>query len=108
MGCALLFCLANIYFNAGVGYVITPPNHIEPWMFQIRNNMPVIGLTGVRLYDMNQSANPMARVSIGEEWEPSTKIRIAFEISHESWAGTRKDHGLTGAWLQVKAYPWRK
>lgn len=108
MECLLLVCLSNLYFNIGIGYADTPSSHIQAWKYQPEHAPAVIGFTGVRPYDLNLAANPMARVSFGHEWEPSVKVRISLEVSHESWLGTGKDKGLNSAWVSLKTFPWRE
>jgi len=96
--CAVIFCLANIYLEGAVGYVEptpSPPVHIQK-------------INGLWKYDANYAANPMGRIAVGHEWNPSSKVRVDLELRHESWIGTTADHGQNSAWMSVRVLPWRK
>lgn len=101
MQCAFLLCLSGLFLEGGVGYVAPTPSP-PAWAFQ------KFGPDATWRYDANHAANPMGRLSVGHEWNPSPKVRISFEIRHESWIATTADHGQNSAWASVRVLPWRR
>jgi hypothetical protein len=95
-----MFCLANLYVEGAVGYVDptpTPPIEIVRKM----------GPMALWKYDANYAANPMGRLAVGHEWNPSAKVRVDLEIRHESWLGTTADHGQNSIWFSTRILPFR-
>lgn len=99
MNC-ILICLANLYVETGIGYIAKQPQ-IPAWAVEM------YGPQVERVYDPNKTANPMGRLAIGHEWQPGRKVRISFELRHESWIGTNADHGQNSAWASVRVNPFR-
>lgn len=91
--CLILLCLSNVYIEGAIGYVKPPTWNTT---------------TTYKTYDVNHAANPRGRIAVGQEWAPSPKVRVAFELRHESWIGTTKDHGMNSAWVSARVYPWRR
>ena len=102
----ILICLAGLYFEGAVGYVDIPSSHVKIYSFQLEGKQPITLVSGARMHDYNSAANPMGRVAIGHEWNPSAKIRIDLQVRHESWLGTGKDKGTNSAWASVRVRPW--
>lgn len=100
MNCFLLFCLSNVYLEAGVGY-------IQPTPAPPAAELAKLGSDILWKYDANFSANPMARLAVGHEWNPSPQFRISLELRHESWLATTADHGQNSAWVSARVLPWR-
>jgi hypothetical protein len=100
MSCALFFCLSSLYVELGAGYVIPTPAPPP-------SAVAIYGPGVVWKYDANHAANPMGRLAIGHEWEPSSRVRVSFELRHESWIATTADHGQNSAWVSVRMRPFR-
>ncbi len=100
MTCAILFCLAGLYLEGGVGIFDHPPD--PPAWAQAKYNGNAIWK-----YDANHTANPRGRIAVGHEWEPSPKWRINLELRHESWIGTTADYGQNSVWVSGRVYPWK-
>ena len=108
MNCLLLFCLSGLYVDGGVGYVDVPRNNVKQYTFQLDGKPPLTVVSGARMHDYNVAANPMGRIAIGHEWNPSSHARISLELRHESWLATGKDRGTNSAWASVRVLPWAK
>ncbi len=108
MNCLLLLCLSGLYIEGGIGYVDLPSSNIQTYSFAQVNKPPLVLVSGARMHDYNTTANPMGRVALGHEWNPSPHARISLELRHESWVGTGKDYGTNSAWASVRVLPWSK
>jgi hypothetical protein len=100
MSCTLLACLSGLYIELGAGYVAPTP---APPPSAVAKFGPDVTWK----YDANHAANPMGRLAIGHEWEPSSRVRVSFELRHESWIATTADHGQNSAWVSVRMRPFR-
>ena len=101
MNCLAILCLSSLYLEGGVGYIASAPAPPE-WAYKR------FGKDVTWKYDANQTANPMGRLAVGHEWNPSPKVRLSLELRHESWIGTGADHGQNGVWGSVRVLPWRQ
>ena len=101
MSCTLLACLSGLYIELGAGYVaptpVPPPSAVAKF-----------GPDVTWKYDANHAANPMGRLAIGHEWGPSSRVRVSFELRHESWIATTADHGQNSVWVSARIFPLRK
>jgi hypothetical protein len=99
MSCALLFCLAGLYAETGIGYVDKPPTAME-WVYK---ESPAQFAT----LKVSSVPNPMGRIAIGHEWEAG-RYRFNLELRHESSLSTGQDKGQNSAWASAKVFPWRQ
>lgn len=56
-------------------------------------------------YDINKTRNPYGIVALGYEQSLNTKVRLTFELRHES-SIPAKDHGTDSAQLTLRWKPW--